>query len=306
MRKLDLSVKQEADEEMADAADRTQRATTLAQNVEAFEEPATAQHSTELAEGSESPSVLNAECEERMRDLVAKYDANLAELRVAAEEKASLREAQLAQILEPLEVSLQKAVDDFDPGTCETIQAKIDEAKAAAASATANADAFHRSRAAKLEGLLAAQAALAAAESALEEAAEKKLVEARKAMSTKEFTKAKVLKAKAEDLMALIKTTAVGKDDIGNEKSMQMEDEARVLQNAVAEVKRCKEELELIPKTLDAFSEWRAKREAEAQAMQRDAEAKAKQDVARRANPAAAVRHSLQPYSHHESILTYT
>jgi len=226
-----------------------------------------------------------------MRDLLAKHNANLEALNAAAEAAASKREAKLAQTLQPLKMSLQKAVDDFEPETCEKIQTEIDEAKAAAASATAiaaaahgaavaNASTFHETCAAKLEALLAAQAALVAAESsltntpgaagaifeaakkaraaALEAAAERKLVEAKEAMSASDFTKAKTFKADADNLRAQTTTAAAGKDNAGKEERQQMEVEARALESAVAcartELTRCEEALALLPETADAFA----------------------------------------------------
>ena len=132
---------------------------------------------------------MRAAGEARVRELVAKHNANLEALNAAAEAEASKREAQLAQILQPLEALQQKAVDDLDPEAAEKIQLKIDEATAAAASANAIAtreldaakasataahratvestSSFYATRAAKLGEILAARAALAAAESDL-------------------------------------------------------------------------------------------------------------------------------------------
>ena len=223
-----------------------------------------------------------------MRDLVAKHNANLEALNAAAEAEASSREAQLVQTLQPLEASLQQAEEDIDPETCVKTQAEIDEVKAAAALATAiatathkasvaNATRFRQACAAKLDELLVAQEALAAAESnlankaaaevmfeeakqaraaALKVAAENKLAEAKVAISTKEYAKAKILKAESEDLKARATTAAAGEDDAGKEERQLLEDEARTLKvaDATAEVKRCAEELALLPETADAFA----------------------------------------------------
>jgi predicted RNA binding protein with dsRBD fold (UPF0201 family) len=242
-------------------------------------------------ESSESSNPVLTEGEVRMRELEAKHAANLEALNAAAEAEALSREAQLAQTLQPLEASLQKAEEDIDPDACEKIQAEIDEATAAVASATAiaaathkasvaNATSFHQTCAAKLEELLAAQGALAAVESnlsnkpraaevmfaaakqaraaALEAAAEEKLGETKQAISMKDYAKAKTLKAEFEELKARATTAAAGEDDAGKEERQQMEDEAKALQHSVAdataEVKRCEEELALLPETADAFA----------------------------------------------------
>jgi len=225
-----------------------------------------------------------------MRELEAKHNANLEALNAAAEAEALSREAQLVQTLQPLESSLQKAEEDLDLDACEKIQAEIDKATAAAASATAIAvaahratvaktTAFHEACAAKLEELLAVQAALAAAESnlankptaevmfaaakqaraaALEAAAKNKLAETKQAISSKDYAKAKTLKAEHEELQVRATTAAAGEDDAGKEERQQMEDEARALENAVADamagVKRCEEELALLPETAGAFA----------------------------------------------------
>ena len=241
-------------------------------------------------EGSESPNPVLTEGEVRMHELEAKHTANLEALNAAAEAEVLSRKTQLVQTLLPLESSLQKAEEDIDPDACENIQAEIDKATAAAASATAiaaathkasvaNATDFHETCAAKLEELLAAQAALAAADSnlankasaevmfeaakqaraaALDAAAEKKRAETKLAISTKDYAKAKTLKAESEDLEARATTAAAGDDDAGKEEREHMEDEAKALENAVADamagVKRCEEELALLPETADAFA----------------------------------------------------
>ena len=229
--------------EMADASDEGQKTATIVQHA-----------ASKAAESSESRGAVRTEGEAQVRDIVAKHNANIEALNAAVEAEASRRETQLAETLQALEASLQKAVDDFEPEKCEKIQAEVDEVKAAAENTTA----LNETCAKKLEELQAAHAALTAADTALNAAAEKKLAEAKEAMKTKEFTKAKTLKAEAEDLKARIVTVAAGKDNAGREERQQMEDEARVLESALADArtegKRCEEELALLPKTADAFA----------------------------------------------------
>ena len=109
------------------------------------------------------------------------------------------------------------------------------------------------------------------------------MAECKQAMSAKDFAKAKSLKADVADLKArAAAAAAAGEDDASKEERQQMEDDARALENAVAdartEVKRREGELALLPKTVQAFIEFLAAEEH----AKRGAEAKAKQEAKER------------------------
>lgn len=260
--------------------------------------------------GEESPSTLRAEGEARAQDLEARHGANLEALKMAAEAQTKTREAQLAQTLIPLEISLQKARDDdddFDPEAAERIWAHIEEAQTAAAAANAVASKelaaacakaavqhshalektklLYEPRAAKIEEIRAARAALAtamveqsnkpkAAEEAFElasrvraadfeAAAQKKMAEAkettRKAVKAEDYTEAKALKAEAKDLKQKAIAAAAGEDEAGIQEKNEMVQAVQALEAAVvaakANLERLENEMAVLPKTTRALEE---------------------------------------------------
>ena len=291
-----------AERRAAEAATQAQAAAAKAQD-EAFEAPAAMQRSAVGMESLESTHAIRAEGEALVRDFIIRHDANLDALEKAAEAQSTTREARLTQTLQALQVSMQKAKDDFDPEAAGQIQTQIQEAKAAAASANTIANQelvlakesaavahnnavemvefIHATRSDKLEESLVVQAALTAANielsnktkaanvllkaaaqaraAALEAKVEKKLAEGRQAMSVDDFTKAKVLKTEAGELKAKATAAAAGEDNESKIERKQMEAEEQTLKSAVAyattEMKRCEEELTIIPKTLNAMNE---------------------------------------------------
>jgi len=255
------------------------------------------QHTSEDTESEETPSAIRAEGEAWVRDLVAKHDANLNALSAAAEAQASTREAHLTQALQSLDASLQNAIDASDIKKAKEITAQVDEKKASAAKAGAianqelvaakasaivahdraveNIERLYEPRAAILEELIAARAALATAKTMetnklnvfkaaaqarvakLEADAEKKLAEFKISMKAKDFDNAEKLKGEADKLKAEATSAAVWEKDAGNEERTKMEAEAKALKKAVADetskVKRLEEEFALLPKTLAAL-----------------------------------------------------
>jgi len=128
-----------AERRAAEAANQARAAAAMAQN-EATEEPAATQHLAEGVESSESPYAIRVEGEALVRDLSIRHDANLEALKETAQAQATTREARLTQTLQALQVSMQKAKDDFDPEAAGNIQNQVKEAKAAATLAKITSD----------------------------------------------------------------------------------------------------------------------------------------------------------------------
>ena len=287
----------EAAERKAEEAARQAREAAAAAQANPLLAAAVQRTSKGGAEGEETLSAMRAECEAWVRDLVRKHGANLNALSTAAEAQTSTREAHLTQALQSLDASLQDAIDASDIKKAKEIAAQIEEKKAGAAEADAIANQelvsakasaivahdkavestkrLYEPRAAKLEELLAARAALSTAETMetnklnvfkaaaqarvakLEAEAEKKLAEFKIAMKAKDFDNAEKLKAEADKLKAEATLASTWEKHAGNEEHTKMETEAQALKKAVADertkVKRLEEEFALLPTTLNAL-----------------------------------------------------
>ena len=127
-----------AERKAAEAAAQAQKAAALAH--ESSTPKSAAAMLEDSAEGAESSVSVRAEGEACLSDLLARHNANLEALAMAADAQTAAREAQLAQALQGLEVSRRKAIDDLEPETAGKISGEMEEARAATAATNAAAN----------------------------------------------------------------------------------------------------------------------------------------------------------------------